>query len=155
MSDRDELVELLALYATIPDTRSWDDLPRRVFTDEVTFDFESVTGRPAMTVSPEQFAAMLAPVFRQYAATHHAITNHLVTIDGDTARIRAHIKAEHWIPPALANGGPSCWMLVGFYDDEAVRTTAGWRLSRVKLSITYEEHPEVRTLAGQAAAAAS
>ncbi len=155
MSDRDELVELMARYATIPDTRDWDELPKRTFTDEVTFDFESITGRPAVTVAREQFATMMAPMFRQYAATHHAITNHRVTIDGDVAHIRAHVKAEHWIPPSLADGGPNCWLLVGFYDDEAIRTPDGWRLRAVKLSITYQEHPEVRTLAVKAAAAAS
>ena len=79
-------------------------------------------------------------MFAGWTATHHAITNHRIAIDGDQATIRAHIRAEHWAPPEVAAGGPSCWLVVGFYDDVAVRTPEGWRLSSVKLTLTYQEN---------------
>ena len=53
---------------------------------------------------------------------------------------RAHVRAEHWAPPEIAAGGPSCWLVVGFYDDVAVRTPEGWRLSSVKLTLTHQEN---------------
>ena len=56
-----------------------------------------------------------------------------VEIDGDTAKIHAHVRAEHWVPDTLADGGPNRWLVAGFYDNEAVRTVDGRRLSRVKL----------------------
>jgi hypothetical protein len=60
--------------------------------------------------------------------------------DGDRAIIRAHVRAEHWAPPEVAAGGPNCWLVVGFYDDVAVRTGEGWRLSSVKPTLTHQEN---------------
>lgn len=48
--DRDELVELMGRYATMPDTQNWDELPRSVFCDEFTADF-SAFGPPTATVT--------------------------------------------------------------------------------------------------------
>ncbi len=48
--DRDELVELMSRYASMPDTQNWDELPRSVFCDEFTVDFGSL-GPPVATVS--------------------------------------------------------------------------------------------------------
>ncbi|MEA3215332.1 MAG: hypothetical protein QOJ19_1488, partial [Acidimicrobiia bacterium] len=35
-----ELIELLARYASMPDTKNFDDLPKTVLTDPVVWDFE-------------------------------------------------------------------------------------------------------------------
>src|SRR4051794_26826969 len=100
-SDRDQLVELLGRYADIADTKDFDILPRTVFTDPVTLDFESLTGqRPAETP-----LSALMPAFRTafspFTATHHAVTGHQVVIDGDRGVIHAHVRAEHWLPESL------------------------------------------------------
>ena len=42
--DRDELAELLARYVSIPDTNGRDEIPPTVFTDPITWDFQSLTG---------------------------------------------------------------------------------------------------------------
>jgi hypothetical protein len=137
--DRDELVELMARYATIPDTQDWDELPRSVFCDEFTSDFSSL-GVPVTTTTRDAWCRRSQQVFAGWAATHHAITNHRITVDGDRATIRAHVRVEHWARPEVAAGGPSCWLVVGFYDDVAVRTPDGWRLSSVTLTATHQEH---------------
>ena len=137
--DRDELVELMGRYATVPDTQNWDELPSSVFCDEFTCDFSSL-GPPVATFSRERWRQRTKPVFTGWTATHHAITNHLITIDGDRATIRAHVRAEHWAPAEVAAGGPNCWLVVGFYDDVAVRTPEGWRLSSVKLTLVHQEN---------------
>ena len=61
--------------------------------------------------------------FAGWTATHHAITNHRIDVDGDRATIRVHVRAEHWAPAEVAAGGPNCWLVVGFYDNVAVRTS--------------------------------
>lgn len=134
MDDRAELVELLSHYADIADLKEFDALPRKVFTEDLTLDFESVTGMPPMTVPLDSYVEVLRSTFAPFEATHHAITGHVVTVDGDTAKIHAHVRAEHWLPDAAR------WLVVGFYDDEAVRTPDGWRLSRVKLTATHQEN---------------
>ncbi|GHH34911.1 nuclear transport factor 2 family protein [Lentzea cavernae] len=137
MDDRAELVELMSHYADIADLKEFDALPREVFTDELTLDFESVTGMPPMTVPLDDYVEVLRTSFGPFKATHHAITGHVVRISGDTATIHAHVRAEHWLPDEAAAG---CWLVVGFYDNEAVRTPHGWRLTRVKLTAIHQEN---------------
>ncbi|MFF9335658.1 hypothetical protein [Streptomyces albogriseolus] len=43
------------------------------------------------------------------------------------------------MPEELAGGGPDRWLVVGFYDNEAIRTPHGWRLS-IKLTATHQEN---------------
>jgi SnoaL-like domain len=88
--DRDELVELMSRYANMPDTQNWDELPRSVLCDEFTGDFS--LGGPVMTFSRDAWCQQMKQVFTGWAATHHAITNHRIAIDGDRATIRAHIR---------------------------------------------------------------
>jgi hypothetical protein len=135
---------------SIPDTRDWDVIPA-VFTDPVTMDFESLRGRPASTFPLTDLLTTWKPFFPMFTATNHAITNHGVTVDGDRATIRANIRAEHWLPPELVESGPNCWLVVGFYDDAAVRTPDGWRLTKVKLTVMYQENAHLFDVALAAA----
>jgi hypothetical protein len=137
--DRDELAELMSRYASVPDTQDWDDLPRSVFCDEFTADFSSL-GAPVTNFTRDAWCQRTKQTFAGWTATHHAITNHRIVVDGDRARIRAHVRVEHWAPPEVAAGGPSCWLVVGFYDNVAVRTLEGWRLSLVRLTVTHQEN---------------
>ncbi|NKY59941.1 nuclear transport factor 2 family protein [Nocardia flavorosea] len=139
-TDRAEIIELMSRYADIADLKEFTDLPRLVFTDPLTLDFESVAGIPPMTTPLGDYLQILRASFAPYTATHHAITGHVVDIDGDNASIHAHVRAEHWVPQDIAGDGPNCWLVVGFYDNEAVRTADGWRLSRVKLTSAHQEN---------------
>jgi hypothetical protein len=140
MSDRDELVELMGRYANMPDSGDWDELPKSVFTDPVTLDFESLSGYPAAVYPRAAVMVRFKESFSRWAATHHAVTNHQITIDGDRATVRAHIRAEHWLPKEVAGDGPDCWLVVGFYDDAAVRTRDGWRFTSIKLTVRHQEN---------------
>ncbi|WP_085066884.1 nuclear transport factor 2 family protein [Catenuloplanes japonicus] len=141
MDDRAEIIELISKYADIADRKQFDDLPTQVFTDPVTVDFSSVAGIPPMTVPLASYVESLRPAFAPFAATHHAITGHVVEIDGDRASVHAHVRAEHWLP----SGEPNRWLVVGFYDNEAVRTPDGWRLSSVRLTASYQENAGLLT----------
>ncbi|MDR7276993.1 nuclear transport factor 2 family protein [Catenuloplanes atrovinosus] len=147
LTDRAELIELLSRYADIADLRDFTDLPGRVFTDPIALDFESVAGVPPMTVPLSDYLEILRGAFGVFTATHHAITGHVVEIDGDRATIHAHVRAEHWVPGEVAGDGPDRWLVVGFYDDEAVRTPDGWRLSRVRLTAAHQENAHLAAAA--------
>jgi len=153
LTDRAELIELLGRYADIADQKDFTDLPRVVFTDPLTLDFSAVADIPPMTTPLADYLETLRTAFAPYTATHHVITGHVVTLDGDNATIHAHVRAEHWVPDELAAGGPNRWLVVGFYDNEAVRTADGWRLSRVKLTPTHQENPQLSSIALAAAQA--
>ena len=151
LADRAELVELLGHYADIADLKSYDELPGLVFTDPVTLDFGSVADIPPMTVPLGDYVEILRASFAVYTATHHVISGHVVRVDGDTATIHAHVRAEHWVPAEIAAGGADRWLVVGFYDNEAVRTADGWRLTRVKLTSAHQENPHLSSVALAAA----
>ncbi|MFF8032493.1 MULTISPECIES: nuclear transport factor 2 family protein [unclassified Streptomyces] len=150
VSDRIELVELMGRYADMADLKQFGELAGRVYTDEITLDFESVTGIPPMAVPVGQYVEILRGAFAPFMATHHVISGHVIDLDGDTAKIHAHVRAEHWLPEEAAGDGPTRWLVVGFYDNEAVRTADGWRLTRVKLTSKYQENAHLAAAAGQA-----
>jgi hypothetical protein len=52
----------------------------------------------------------------------HTTTNHIVTVDGDTAHQRCTLLLIK-----LGRDGAQSFDRVGWYDDELVRTAAGWR----------------------------
>jgi 3-phenylpropionate/cinnamic acid dioxygenase small subunit len=146
VDDHAAIIELLARYATIPDGKNWDGV-FDVFAESVMWDFESLGAGPAAALTPAEILAWIKPGFTGCLATHHSITNHRITVEGDRASIRAHIRAEHWIDQALVENGQNCWLLVGFYDDEAILTPDGWRLSSVRLTVTFQSGREVMQLA--------
>ena len=121
--DKADIIEVLNLYAFTLDAHQWD-LFDRVFAEDVTADF-----------GPAGAAwAGLADFKRSFAEFHdtldshqHTMTGHLVQVDGD----RAHaFSYGNWLlGREAAEGGPS-WLGTGWYDDELVRTAAGWRIRR-------------------------
>lgn len=146
-TDRDELVELHSRYADIVDMKEFSELPALVYTDPLTLDFSSVADIPPMSTPLGDYVEVLRSSFAPFTATHHVITGHVVKIDGDHATIHAHVRAEHWVPDEVAAGGPNRWLVVGFYDNEAVRTADGWRLTRVKLTSVHQENAHLSGVA--------
>lgn len=139
-ADRADIIELFGHYADIADMKRFEELPQLVHTDPFTMDFESITGMAALSTSLNDYAAALSGSFSRFVATHHSITGHVIDIDGDHATAHAHVRAEHWVLEDVAAGGPNRWLVVGFYDNEAVRTEHGWRFSKVKLTAAYAEN---------------
>lgn len=139
-TDRTDITELFGRYADIADTRNFSQLPPLVHAEPFTVDFESLTGMPPLQTSLADYVSVLSESFEPFLATHHAITGHVITIDGDHANAHAHVQAEHWVPDVIAAGGPNRWLVVGFYDNEAIRTEDGWRFSKVKLTAIYQEN---------------
>lgn len=142
-ADRASIVELFGRYADIADTKNFDELPPLVHADPFTMDVESVTGMPPMQIPLDEYVAALRGSFEPFIATHHSITGHVITIEGDHAIAHAHVRAEHWVPDEVAAGGPNRWLVVGYYDNEAVRIGHGWRFSKVKLTAAYQENTQL------------
>jgi len=121
-ADRVELAELMHRYALAIDTAHFDDL-REVFTTDATVDFGSVgqyvegaSGVSGIEAIVAWFRTVLAP----FPDVLHFMTNHVVDLDGDRARVRTTMHVMH-MP------------MGGVYDAQAVRTPAGWRFQRFRL----------------------
>jgi SnoaL-like protein len=147
MDDRIDLAQLLNRYADAVDQKEFTHLPSLVCTDPLTIDFEAATGMPPVTAPLRDCVELLRATVAPFAATHHAITGHVVTIEGDGATIHAHVRAEHWLPAELAGDGPDRWLVVGFFDVDAIRTPDGWRINRFKHTVTHQDNPQLASVA--------
>lgn len=118
--DRSDIIDVLVRYATGIDRRDWP-LFRTVFTDDCVLDYGEIgtwNGVDAVTEFMDQSHAMAGH-------TMHRLSNHAITVDGDTATARTYI--DGLIMAADNNSGVNA---VGFYDDELVRTGRGWQIAR-------------------------
>ncbi|OBK55215.1 polyketide cyclase [Mycobacterium gordonae] len=118
--DRQDICELLVRYATGIDRRDWP-LFRTVFTDDCELDYGEIgswRGVDAITDFMEKVHAMAGH-------TLHRLSNQAVAVDGDKAVARTYVDAL-----IMAADNQSGVNGIGFYDDEIVRTSAGWRIAR-------------------------
>lgn len=132
-ADRLAVVEATIRMAWHTDRREWDRL-EEVLADEVTLDYESLTGLAPTTLARKQVTDSWAAVLGQLEATQHLVANHLVTIDGDQATCTAAFQATHVL--ANPHGGP-LWTLGGHYAYELARGAGGWRITSVRLTADW------------------
>jgi len=123
MTERDDkldITEVLVRYATGIDRRDWS-LFRTAFSSDCVLDYGDIGtwhGVDAVTEFMNQAHAMAG-------YTLHRLTNHAITVDGDSATARTYV--DGLIMAADSTSGVNA---IGFYDDELVRTADGWRIIR-------------------------
>ncbi len=117
------LHQLVHRYAHIVDDADYERL-REIFTDDVEFDTSAFGNPPLRGIDP----VIASYVGARHPVAHH-VTTPVVTVDPDgTVRIRSKVLS-------LLGGGLSG---SGTYDDVAVRTPAGWRISRRVIGLRRE-----------------
>lgn len=134
--DRAEIVETVYKYATGIDTRDFA-LHRSIYTDEIEMDFSSYAGTEAgyVKMKADDWANGLRGLFPGLDATQHSMSNPRVEVDGDKATCIVYMQAEHF----LANSeGDNSHAIGGYYTDDLVRTSDGWKVCRVKLTILWQ-----------------
>ena len=136
LRDRAEISDLVYRYGAGLDFQDWT-LWRSIFLDPVWIDLSDFVPEPPPRLLPVDVQVKAArTMFRGFTATQHLMMNHRIALDGDTATLVAPMRAEHWIDNP---GGPDRFTMFGYYTDDFVRTDAGWRIARVRLSLTRVE----------------
>jgi hypothetical protein len=120
-------------YAYGIDTKDWD-LYRSIFTDEIVMDFSSYSGQPKKTMRADDWVAGCQRLFTGLDASQHQMYNPLVDIQGDEARIRIYMQAEHFLQN---RAGDASFTLGGWYDDRLVKSPDGWRITAVTLNVLW------------------
>lgn len=133
--DRLDVIEACTRMAWHADQREWDSL-REVFTDQVELDHTSLAGGEPVTLGRDELVQSWADVLGRLTATSHLVTNHLVTVDGDSAVCTAAFQATHLLPNV--HGGP-LWTLGGHYRYSLVRTGAAWLISGVVMTAAWAD----------------
>jgi hypothetical protein len=127
--DRNAIIDLMSRYASGIDLRD-EALYRSCFTDELEWD---MFGKGAYDRgSADEWVTTASNAVRPFQTTQHIITNHTIEIDGDKATCIAYLQAQHW--------NPENHLLVGgYYSNELVRTSDGWLICKLKLTITWNQ----------------
>jgi hypothetical protein len=108
--DRDEILQLLYRYNHAidgDDAEGWAD----TFTEDGSLDAagQLIAGREGLV----EFASSVVGL-------RHLVANPVVEISGDTAAVRAYLLVFMGTAPAM----------IGTYEDDLVRTPAGWRFAK-------------------------
>jgi hypothetical protein len=144
VADRLDVIEATVRMLWHADRREWDRL-RSVLAEEVTLDYTSLNGGEAATLSCDQVISAWAGMLGNLDATQHLVSNHLVSIDGDTASCTAAFQATHLL--ANPHGGP-IWTLGGHYEFGLARTAEGWQITSVQMIADWATgNQQIMTLA--------
>ena len=116
------IVNVTNLYPIAVDSQRWDLLDQ-VFTDDAKTDF----GGPAVFEGRENIKQVFDAIHAPFEATQHATRGHHVSVDGDQATCLSYVHAM--FIREVGEGG-NMFESTGWYDDELVRTAAGWRIAK-------------------------
>jgi hypothetical protein len=135
--DKAEIVEILNLYGVALDARRWD-LFDLVFAEDMIAEFGPAgaawNGLPEFKASFAEFHALLD-------SHQHTMMGHVVRVDGDRANAFSY---GNWLLVRNAAVGGTTWLGTGWYDDELIRTEAGWRIKhRVCRLMSWSGNPAV------------
>src|SRR5208282_6188039 len=97
-------------------------------------DFTSVFGGTPRKVKADRWTDAARRSLSGLKATHHMITNHVITVNGDEALCIAYLQATHYLPN---DTGDSTQTMGGYYTNHFVRTPQGWKIRACKLTLTW------------------
>ena len=150
--DRDEIRDLTVKLGLLADARDWDGLAD-LFTEPVEVDYASLTGGDRQTVAPADLVAGWRAVLGNLDATQHLIAGQHIVLERDSATCAANLLATHRL--ANATGGP-LWTIGGRYDLSLIRTSAGWRIGALALTLQWATgNQQIMSLAAAAGQPAS
>jgi hypothetical protein len=121
ISDRLEIQQLLVDYASAIDQRRFEDLDA-IFTPDAYIDYRAMGGVDGRYPEVKAWLADVLPGFPAYS---HLIGNFDIRLAGDSAAGRTLC----FNPMQLSEDGQVLFCAL-WYEDEFVRTPAGWRMSR-------------------------
>ena len=134
LSDRREIDDLLVRYATVLDTRRWDEL-ETVFIPEAVLDYRSAGGIRGSLAEVGEWLATVLPFFTW---TQHLVVNRAVRLAAGADDATSH--SSFYNPNGAAvDGKPWLFVVGGAYHDRLVRTPEGWRIAhRVEETLWWD-----------------
>ena len=127
LGDEHSVERVMLAFGRGLDRGNWP-LYRSTFADTVTIDFQRLTGSPPVLVPADawtEFARLIQSAVRR----QHVYTNAVIDVDGDIASASFHMTARCW---RASDFGGSTYNQYGSYAVTFARTTAGWKIVRLK-----------------------
>ena len=132
-TDRLEILELTSKLGLLVDAREWEAL-RRLFTDPVDFDYTSLNGGEPQSPSPSDLVDGWRRALEPLVSTQHLIASQVIDVERDRATCAASVQGTHVAAGAI---GDSTFTVGGRYDLGLRRTSDGWRISALKLTVQW------------------
>lgn len=123
-------VDAVGFYA---DQRDWDRVKDQFSPSGAILDYRSMEGigsEPAPQPREDIIAAWRT-VLPGYDLTRHVMSNHQVTLNGDSAIVLSTIHATH-----VLNGEQ--WIFLGDYEHALEHTADGWKITRMTANMRGE-----------------
>jgi quinol monooxygenase YgiN/3-phenylpropionate/cinnamic acid dioxygenase small subunit len=127
-----EIIALTVRYAWALDNRRFEDLAL-VFSEDGVADYGSNVGTHR---GPGAIGEACARSLSRFDRTQHIVSNHQVTIDGQTAHGRCYFQAQHVVKEA---DGDHNYTIAGNYLDQYRHTEDGWRIAHRTLRTTWRD----------------
>jgi uncharacterized protein (TIGR02246 family) len=139
IEDRTAIADLAYEYARLVDANEPEQVAA-LFTEDACVDYGAGLGGPQ---HGREAVVRLLGALRAFERTHHHIANHQIRFDGpDHATGIAYVIAWHLLPEARAKGRARTAVAYGRYEDEYVRTDAGWRFAARRIALHgHEDFP--------------
>lgn len=151
MTDREEIIEVLACYVRANDTRSGASLAA-LLTEDVSIEILQHDGKGGRVPLAEPMRGRdtlvdlydnLMPAHAQGHWSHHVTSDHLVTVDADHARLSAQFimfrvagsakPSEGWPQGTFGAQGVITPEESGYYESDLVREDGRWRIARHRI----------------------
>ncbi len=127
ISDRLELQHLLISYSEAIDRREFDELDD-IFTADAYIDYRDTGGIDGRYPQIKAWLAETLPAYFERNA--HMLGLPAIKLAGDQATARTFCFNPMMLKGDKPGQKPAVMQVGVWYDDEFVRTAAGWRLSR-------------------------
>lgn len=127
VANRLAIEDLVRTYGWAIDQQDWDLLDT-VFTPDAFLDY---TSNPGGFAGPYPEAkAWLQSVLPYFPHTQHMMSNTLIELDLDGGRATAKTMVHNPQGARTREKRPHVFFVGARYDDELVRTDAGWRIAK-------------------------
>ena len=134
LTDEANIIKLINRFYFSVDLRDYVAM-RNCLTDKVEFDYTALFGTQ-MPSNADELVENVRLNHQGLQGTQHITTNHLVTLEGDTAKCRANFQAQHFLPN---DRGSSLWTLGGRYLYSLVRVQEEWKISGCIVDVIWTD----------------
>jgi hypothetical protein len=135
LPDRDKIERACFDVFMGTDERNWDRV-KSAFASQVLLDYSSMSGQPAVIMTPQQIVTAWQGMLPGFDYTHHQLGNVLVTIRGADAELFCYGTATHYIADQ-PNG--TVWTVVGTYYFHLVCHEETWQIDHMKFDFKYQD----------------
>jgi len=126
--------ETVAQMFISTDEHDWDKV-ENCFTKKVELDYSSMTGNPAVKLTPKQITSSWKGILPGFQYTHHQLSNEIVKVDKNSATLFCYGTATHFLEDEKGN----IWTVVGSYNFHLTKENHEWKISRMKFNFKYQD----------------